>query len=115
MIKKAGYGAQLARHPHRQIVGRELRASVCRSLGCTPKSQTTRAANGGKPYAINYFRASPDGIKVAVGISEGGSEDASITVYEAASGAKIGGPIDRHRLRVLARGTARVAAHQVNS
>ena len=54
-----------------------------------------RAANGGKPFAINYFLASPDGNKVAVGISEGGSEDASITVYDAGSGAKIGGPIDR--------------------
>lgn len=54
-----------------------------------------RIANGGKPYAINYFLASPDGNKVAVGISEGGSEDASITAYDAASGAKIGGPIDR--------------------
>jgi prolyl oligopeptidase len=54
-----------------------------------------RAANGGKPYAINYFLASPDGSKVAVGISEGGSEDASLTVYLAASGAKIAGPIDR--------------------
>jgi prolyl oligopeptidase len=54
-----------------------------------------RAANGGKPFAINYFLASPDGKKVAVGISEGGSEDASITVYDALSGAKIGGPIDR--------------------
>ena len=54
-----------------------------------------RAANGGKPYAINYFLASPDGSKVAVGISEGGSEDASITVYQAMSGAKLAGPIDR--------------------
>jgi prolyl oligopeptidase len=54
-----------------------------------------RAANGGKPFAINFFLASPDGNKVAVGISEGGSEDASITVYDAASGAKIAGPIDR--------------------
>jgi len=54
-----------------------------------------RAANGGKPLAINYFLASPDGAKVAVGISEGGSEDAAITVYDAASGAKIAGPIDR--------------------
>jgi prolyl oligopeptidase len=54
-----------------------------------------RAANGGKPFAINYFLASPDGAKVAVGISEGGSEDAAITVYDAASGAKIAGPIDR--------------------
>jgi prolyl oligopeptidase len=54
-----------------------------------------RAANGGKPFAINYFLASPDGSKVAVGISAGGSEDAAITVYDAASGAKIAGPIDR--------------------
>jgi prolyl oligopeptidase len=53
-----------------------------------------RAANGGKPYAINYFLASPDGSKVAVGISEGGSEDASLTVY-AASGTKLAGPVDR--------------------
>src|SRR5215469_2133422 len=54
-----------------------------------------RAANGGKPYAINYFLASLDGSKVAVGISEGGSEDASVSVYDAASGKKIAGPVDR--------------------
>jgi prolyl oligopeptidase len=54
-----------------------------------------RAANGGKPLAINYFLASPDGGKVAVGISEGGSEDAVLTVYDAVSGTKIAGPIDR--------------------
>jgi len=54
-----------------------------------------RAANAGKPYAINYFLASPDGGKVAVGISEGGSEDAVLSVYDAAGGNKIAGPIDR--------------------
>ena len=54
-----------------------------------------RAAHGGQPYAINYFLASPDGARVAVGVSEGGSEDASITVYDAAKGAKLAGPIDR--------------------
>jgi prolyl oligopeptidase len=54
-----------------------------------------RAANGGKPYAINYFLASPDGGKVAVGVSEGGSEDAVLSVYDAAGGKKIAGPIDR--------------------
>jgi prolyl oligopeptidase len=54
-----------------------------------------RVAHGGKPFAINYFLASPDGTKVAVGVSEGGSEDAAITVYDAASGTKIAGPIDR--------------------
>jgi prolyl oligopeptidase len=54
-----------------------------------------RAANGGKPFAINYFLASPNGALVAVGVSEGGSEDASIAIYDAASGAKLAGPIDR--------------------
>jgi prolyl oligopeptidase len=54
-----------------------------------------RAAHGGKPYAINYFFASPDGSKVAAGISEGGSEAASIFVYDAASGTQIAGPLDR--------------------
>jgi prolyl oligopeptidase len=61
-----------------------------------------RTANGGKPFAINFFLASPDGAKVAVGISEGGSEDASLTVYDAASGAAIAGPIDRARFGATA-------------
>ncbi len=54
-----------------------------------------RAAHGGNPFAINFFLAAPDGSKVAVGISEGGSEDASISVYDAASGAVLAGPLDR--------------------
>ncbi len=54
-----------------------------------------RQANGDKPYAINYFLASPDGNLVAVGISEGGSEDASIFVYDAATGKQVAGPVDR--------------------
>jgi prolyl oligopeptidase len=54
-----------------------------------------RAAHGGKPYAINYFLASPDGSKVAVGISQGGSEAAEISVLDAATGKRIAGPIDR--------------------
>ena len=56
-----------------------------------------RKAHGGKPYAINWFLPSTDGDKVAVGISEGGSENASMTVYDAASGKQIAGPIDRVR------------------
>ncbi|HWG66305.1 MAG TPA: prolyl oligopeptidase family serine peptidase [Rhodanobacteraceae bacterium] len=56
-----------------------------------------RKAHGGKPYAINWFLPSTDGGKVAVGISEGGSENASMTVYDAASGKQIAGPIDRVR------------------
>lgn len=54
-----------------------------------------RASNGGKPYAINYFLASPDGSKVAAGISQGGSEAASIFVYDIATGKQIAGPLDR--------------------
>jgi len=53
------------------------------------------AEHGGKPFAINYIAPSPDGSKVAVGLSEGGSEDAFLTVYDAATGATIAGPIDR--------------------
>lgn len=54
-----------------------------------------RAANGGRPHAINYFVASPDGSKVAAGISEGGSEAASLFVYDVATGKQIAGPLDR--------------------
>ncbi|HJR12738.1 MAG TPA: prolyl oligopeptidase family serine peptidase [Rhodanobacteraceae bacterium] len=56
-----------------------------------------RKQHGGKPYAINWFLPSTDGGKVAVGVSEGGSENASMTVYDAASGKAIAGPIDRVR------------------
>jgi len=52
-----------------------------------------RAVNGNEPFAINYFNPSTDGTKVAVGISEGGSEDASLWVYDAATGQRIAGPI----------------------
>ncbi|MGO9036735.1 MAG: prolyl oligopeptidase family serine peptidase [Steroidobacteraceae bacterium] len=61
-----------------------------------------RKADGGKPYAINYFLASPDGAKVAVGIAKGGSEDAALTVYDAVSGKRIAGPIDRARFGATA-------------
>jgi prolyl oligopeptidase len=61
-----------------------------------------RAAHGGRPYAINYFLVSPDGTKAAVGVSEGGSEDASLFVYDTASGRPIGGPIDRAQLGATA-------------
>jgi prolyl oligopeptidase len=54
-----------------------------------------RAAHGGTPYAINYILPSPDGAKVAAGISQGGSEAAELFVYDAATGEKIAGPIDR--------------------
>lgn len=49
----------------------------------------------GEPHAINYFSASNDGSRVAVGLSKGGSEDASLWVYDVASGARIAGPVTR--------------------
>jgi prolyl oligopeptidase len=54
-----------------------------------------RAAHGGAPYAINYILPSPDGAKVAAGISAGGSEATELYVWDAATGARIAGPIDR--------------------
>jgi prolyl oligopeptidase len=47
------------------------------------------------PYAINYFFPSPDGAKVAVGISQGGSEAASLFVFEAVTGKQLAGPLER--------------------
>jgi prolyl oligopeptidase len=59
-----------------------------------------RAANGGKAMALNYFQPSPDGSKVAVGLSEGGSENAQLTVIDVASGKTIAGPVDRAQFGV---------------
>jgi prolyl oligopeptidase len=53
------------------------------------------AANGGKPHSIDFFFASPDGARVAAGISQGGSESASIFVHDAATGRRLADPIDR--------------------
>jgi prolyl oligopeptidase len=61
-----------------------------------------RKAHAGKPYAINWFLASPDGSKVAVGVSEGGSENASMKVYDAATGKVVAGPLDRVRFGATA-------------
>ena len=56
-----------------------------------------RAAHGGTAYAINYYQASPDGTRIAVGVSAGGSEDASLIVYDTATGAALTRSIDRAR------------------
>jgi len=52
-----------------------------------------RAMHGGSAYAINYYLASPSGDKVAVGISAGGSEDASVFVYDVSSGKQLAPPL----------------------
>jgi prolyl oligopeptidase len=61
-----------------------------------------RAADHGAPYAISFFLASPDGAKVAVGISKNGSEDAVLRVYDVRTGQPIGGAADRAQLGLLA-------------
>jgi prolyl oligopeptidase len=50
---------------------------------------------GGKPHAINWYSASPDGSHVAYGISAAGSEAASMRVVNVRSGKQVGGVVDR--------------------
>jgi prolyl oligopeptidase len=52
-------------------------------------------ARTGKPHALNYFVPSWDGRYVAYGISQSGSEDASVYVIETATKKSIDQPIDR--------------------
>ena len=51
----------------------------------------------GRPHAINYFKPSPDGSMVAIGVSPGGNELASLYLIETASRRRIGEPIERAR------------------
>ena len=51
----------------------------------------------GKPHAIDYFEPSPDSKLVAVGVSPGGSELASLYIIDAATGKEVEPPIDRAR------------------
>ena len=55
-------------------------------------------AHGGTPYAIDWFQASHDGRKVAVGVSSGGSENSQMSIVDAASGQVIAGPVDRAQI-----------------
>jgi prolyl oligopeptidase len=50
---------------------------------------------GGKPHAINWFTPSPDGRRVAYGVSAAGSESATLYVTDVASRRLIGSPIPR--------------------
>jgi prolyl oligopeptidase len=61
-----------------------------------------RASHDNTPHAINFFDPAWDGSKVAVGISAGGSEDASIYVFDAATGHQTGKPADRAQFGILA-------------
>ena len=53
------------------------------------------AKAGGVPQAIDYYQASHDGARVAVGISPGGSEASQLTVLDVGSARTLAGPIDR--------------------
>ncbi|GIL39992.1 prolyl oligopeptidase family serine peptidase [Roseiterribacter gracilis] len=46
-------------------------------------------------YAIDWFVPSPDGSKIAVSLSQGGSEDGTLHVYDVVSGKEIEAPIPR--------------------
>ena len=47
----------------------------------------------GKPHAVDYFTPSPDGLRIAVGVSGGGSEKAHLVVLDVATGKPIAGPL----------------------
>ncbi len=49
----------------------------------------------GKPHAINYYSASPDGKLVAVGVSAAGSEDAAMRIIDTDTGRQRGPEITR--------------------
>jgi prolyl oligopeptidase len=52
---------------------------------------------GEQPAAIDYYRASPNGKRIAYGISQGGSENAALRVVEVATGQPLGATIPRAR------------------
>lgn len=56
--------------------------------------ETLKKATG-TPHAINWYSASPDGSKVALGVSAGGSEEASMRVLDVKTGKQLGPIIER--------------------
>lgn len=54
-------------------------------------------AKTGEPHAVSYFAASPDGQRVAVGVSVGGNENANLEVLDVATGARVAGPVPNAR------------------
>ena len=63
-----------------------------------PERLTTQT---GKSHAINYFSPSPDGRRVALGVSAGGSEEAALRVLDTRSGRQIGPEISRANFGAL--------------
>ena len=84
----------LERKPGSEVYDLVVRASGGQTRTLVDTKALIRAA-GGVPQAIDYFTASRDGKRVAVGISAGGSEASSLTVLDTATAATVAGPIDR--------------------
>ncbi len=63
--------------------------------------ETLKKATG-KPHAINYYSASPDGKLVAVGVSAAGSEEAAMRIVHTASGKQVGPEISRAQFGAIA-------------
>lgn len=52
----------------------------------------------GRPQAINWYAPSPDGRRVAYGLSSPGSEAASLRIIDTATGRRVGRPVGRAEL-----------------
>lgn len=52
-------------------------------------------AGGDAKATVNLFELSPDGKQIAVNVASGGAELTSIQVYDVATGAKVGAPVER--------------------
>ena len=48
---------------------------------------------GGKPVSIKHYRPNPDGRRVAVGLSDSGSDNARLSVVDVDTGRTIAGPV----------------------
>jgi len=84
----------LERKPGSDVYDLVVRASGGQTHTLVDTKALIKAA-GGVPQAIDYFTASRDGKRVAVGISAGGSEASVLTVLDTATAATVAGPIDR--------------------
>jgi len=84
----------LERKPGADVFNLVVRESSGAKRTLVDTAALIKAAHG-VPQAIDYFAPSRDGVRVAVGISAGGSEASSLSVLDVGSGRTLAGPIDR--------------------
>jgi prolyl oligopeptidase len=89
-----GYLFYLERKPGSDVYDLVVRDPSGKARTLIDTNALIKAA-GGTPQAIDYFTASPDGKRVAVGISSGGSEASVLAVMDTDTGASVAGPIER--------------------